>query len=218
MTTPFALNTLTKTSYDIATEKGWWTGDRRSFAGLTDLMTSELSEALEDYRVNKRFDEIYFEYMGDETSCTFETWARAMADNSTVVGMYKPCGIPIELADCVIRICDFAGYADIDLESASRQIPKDIVPTYPIGDFEHAIGVASLQIAKAFELHLNGYSYTGGEQDASGRHESISMRLAAAIDALVKFCVENKVDLTQAIEIKTAFNRTRPARHGGKRI
>lgn len=33
----------------------------------------------------------------------------------------KPEGIPIELADVIIRILDYCGYAGIDIEAAIRQ-------------------------------------------------------------------------------------------------
>lgn len=76
-----------------AKEKGWWEG-KRSFGDLIALMHSELSEALEDYRNGKNYTEIYYEENG------------------------KPCGIPIELADTVIRIFDACGYYGIDLGHA----------------------------------------------------------------------------------------------------
>jgi NTP pyrophosphatase (non-canonical NTP hydrolase) len=60
------------------------------------LMHSEISEALEEYRNGRRPDEIY--------TCN--------------VDGHKPLGIPIELADVVIRIAHFCGKHGIDLERA----------------------------------------------------------------------------------------------------
>lgn len=82
-------------AYQNAVDKGWHE-EPRTFGELIALMHSELSEALEDHRNGHGFNEIYYE--GD-----------------------KPCGIPTELADTVIRIFDTCGSLGIDLEAAIRE-------------------------------------------------------------------------------------------------
>lgn len=86
------INLLCRKAHENAVAHGWWETER-SFGEQIALMHSELSEALEDYRNNLEINEIYFE--GD-----------------------KPCGIPIELADCIIRIFDTCGKYDINLQEA----------------------------------------------------------------------------------------------------
>lgn len=81
-----------KASHEISTSKGWW-DEEPTFGEIIALIHSELSEALEDYRSGKDITEIWYE---DK----------------------KPCGIPIELADAVIRIFDACGHYGIDLEKA----------------------------------------------------------------------------------------------------
>ena len=84
---------LIERAHENAVKHGWWDNDR-SFAEQIALMHSELSEALEESRNGNKPTEIYYSYGN------------------------KPEGIPIELADCIIRIFDTCGKYGIDLEEA----------------------------------------------------------------------------------------------------
>lgn len=91
---------LTDESYKTAVEKGWWDegeGTDRSIGMALMLMVSELSEALEEHRAGKALDEIWYQPTG------------------------KPEGIPVELADVLIRIADLCGHHKIPLERALRE-------------------------------------------------------------------------------------------------
>ena len=91
------INDCVNEAYTNAKEKGWH-DKQRTIGDLICLMHSELSEALEEHRNGRSPDEIYFNDSKPD----------------------KPEGIPIGLADCVVRIFDFCGLYGIDLEHALR--------------------------------------------------------------------------------------------------
>jgi NTP pyrophosphatase (non-canonical NTP hydrolase) len=83
-----AINAFRDTVHLNSREHGWY-DEERSFGDIIALCHSELSEALEEYR------------KGESKAMRFY--------------MGKPEGIGVELADCIIRILDYCGHADIDI-------------------------------------------------------------------------------------------------------
>ena len=77
-----------------AKARGFWEHDRNK-GELIALIHSELSEALEELRKPlQNVTEVYYNLQG------------------------KPLGVPIEMADVVIRVADFCEAFGIDLEAA----------------------------------------------------------------------------------------------------
>jgi NTP pyrophosphatase (non-canonical NTP hydrolase) len=77
-----------------------WTDKVRPYQSprvRSDILVTEFAEAMEEHRSGRQPAEVY-QSDGD-----------------------KPEGIPIELADVVIRILDFCGRWGIDLEDAMRE-------------------------------------------------------------------------------------------------
>jgi NTP pyrophosphatase (non-canonical NTP hydrolase) len=93
-----------KQCYEIAKAHGWWE-QTDTFGDKISLMHTELSEAFEEYRNGHGLNEIYLS--------TGHMKPEDYGDR-----LRKPEGIPIELADVIIRIFDFCGHYKIDIEHA----------------------------------------------------------------------------------------------------
>jgi NTP pyrophosphatase (non-canonical NTP hydrolase) len=98
---------------DNAKAHGWWE-ESRTFPELIALCHSELSEALEDYRNGKLPDETFYECKSPEQCEHYTSNGKCTAERTCLYK--KPCGIPSELADVVIRIMDMCEHYGIDLD------------------------------------------------------------------------------------------------------
>ena len=93
---PLSISTVCMLAHGTAREKGFYDKEP-SFAKQIALCHSELSEALEEHREGRSLTRTQYDSDG------------------------KPLGIPSELADTIIRVCDLAAHFDIDLEAAVRE-------------------------------------------------------------------------------------------------
>lgn len=101
------INEFAKEIHQNAVEHGWW-DEPRTFGEIVALCHSELSEALEEYRAGRPM--VYF----------LEANGFVVSDMSERRGE-KPEGIAVEMADCIIRILDWAGKEGLDMDTVIRE-------------------------------------------------------------------------------------------------
>lgn len=114
------LNEEAREAARIATEHGF--GDATVGEEIA-LMHSELSEALEDVRNGaspiETWNEIKVRAIGIDGKLLFDKDGKPIFVRVTNHdGLGKPCGIPSEIADVMIRALHFCGKHGIDIEKA----------------------------------------------------------------------------------------------------
>lgn len=190
MSTPeHSIAALCQRSRDISLEKGWLNEDGtdpRPFYTVTSLFHTELSEAFEDIRSNKKIDEIYYE---DK----------------------KPCGVPVELADFVIRVAQYYGSAKLGEKLQSTMADIAIEERDAGGE------IADEAEQLITDLHA---SASLAWLASKGRHpvgDPLHHHAVATVTVFA-FCRKHGIDIWAAIDEKEAYNRTRPIKHGGKKM
>jgi NTP pyrophosphatase (non-canonical NTP hydrolase) len=108
---PSSLNGLSKAIHKTAKEKGWWEKERNPLE-LHMLMVSEIAEASEEVR-NKK-PAAYYNLEGPVKGDVIEV--PIINSGGSQPEGYKPEGEAIELADCIIRILDYAGAKEWDMD------------------------------------------------------------------------------------------------------
>ena len=180
---------LVKDAHDNAKTKGWHDEDR-TFGELIALCHSELSESLEEFRAGRGLNEVY--YTGD-----IGIGKPATSDRATDF-CRKPEGVPIELADCVIRIFDMFGLYEMDIDSMQ------------VSEVDFDIGVSFAEFISAIHYSLS-MAYFHGHNIKVG-----CVILMTAVKLIERYANERGIDLDKAIRIKMEYNKLRSHKHGGK--
>ena len=110
-----SLNSLSKEIHKNAVEHGWW-DEERSFGEIIALCHSELSEALEEYRFGHP-TVWQLCLASDGHPCLRDgcgDWRNEICELNSLD--QKPEGIAVEMADCIIRILDWCGKENIDID------------------------------------------------------------------------------------------------------
>ena len=165
-------NELIKTAHKNAVEKGFY-DEPVDDETLKALIIGEAYEALEAHRKGRiiRNPIILDQYMASENHHLFE-------------GMIKDT-FGDELADTVIRICDYMGYRKLICSEEVRVF---------IGIREDSIGSLCNKIASMILVNYYGFDN--------------------CLYYIKRYCEINGIPLEKHIEAKLKYNKSRPYKHG----
>lgn len=199
------LNAWSKRIHENAVAHGWWENER-TFAEVVSLFHSELSEALEEFRAKRPM--MYFPCKSTGNLCVDDRKNENLTCGSRHENCRseKPEGIAVELVDCVIRILDFLGHENINIDDLMKECEQC------------AIICAKAPLSEAIaDLHyLISYSYRSYnyKSDANERNEY----LCVAIGYIRRWLELHGENMEKIMLIKHEYNRTREYRHGGKAL
>lgn len=174
-------------AHGMAKEKGWW-DEPRSVEECLMLAVTEVAEAVEWYRDWKWNQADVFLPCRQEPNNP----KMILREGDPSSAAWKPVGIPSELADVCIRVCDLMGHSRLEFDY-HHKLGRDIS-----GNFVRDCFLIACEV-------VGGEGYSTGEQ------------LCRALIASEEVAARYNIDLSAAIEIKLAYNATRPHRHGGKK-
>lgn len=106
------LNELSKEIFDANKEKGFWEKER-NFGEVVALCHCELSEAFEEYRKKDNLPNNAMYYYSDKSGNIFEK-------NNEDCSL-KPEGIASEMIDVIIRVLDWCGSENLDVEALIQE-------------------------------------------------------------------------------------------------
>ena len=177
---------LIKRAYSIAATHGFHDVDR-SNAHFMMLVVSEIGEMVEADRKSRRA------FVGDKLSISDETFAEWFESNVKDT-------LEDELADVVIRICDFLGTRHIE--------PLILEETSTSDDWANLWGKDSIN------EQCYGLTKIITHIDEDTSTDDISRLLGASLAWCFDFADFHKFDLLWHVEQKMRYNETRSIRHG----
>ena len=177
---------LIKRAYSIAATHGFHEVDR-SNAHFMMLVVSEIGEMVEADRKSRRA------FVGDKLSISDETFAEWFESNVKDT-------LEDELADVVIRICDFLGTRHIE--------PLILEETSTSDDWAKLWGKDSIN------EQCYGLTKIITRIDEDTTTDDISRLLGASLTWCFDFADFHKFDLLWHVEQKMRYNETRSIRHG----
>jgi len=120
-------------------------------------------------------------------------------------------GATVELADAAIRIMDYAEHRGFDLQEWMEGVIAD-------GDMLAEEGSDYIPDDDGSALFMIHYAVSAaGDACVRGKHHSKDL-LAVVSLAILDMANARGWDIWHAIEVKAAYNKTRPVKHGGKKF
>ena len=185
------LNEWAQEIHENAVAHGWW-DEPRTVDEVASLIHSEWSEALEEFRAGRPM-----------VWANTDVWGKTEDIDRIRESMSKPEGIAVELVDGCIRILDYMATVwpvdrvelwiiskSIDAGSAHMPLPSLVATLYSY-------------IVHAYDL----------DPDRLERGH-----LLGCLTFVVGWLRVHGIDFEEIMELKHAYNKTRPYRHGGKRL
>lgn len=181
---------LVSNSYRVAKEHGFHE-DYHSPEHYMMLVLSEIGEMVEADRKNRHADIACFTTSGLESWTTlFETWIKDTFED--------------EMADVVIRLCDFCGSLGV------LPYMKDVMVDMS-EDFREFFGNKSVceQCFQLSSLVVDVQEVSHDADDTEMRH-----RLGATLCFVFEMARFHGIDLLWHVDRKMEYNESRPRRHG----
>ena len=181
---------LVSNSYRVAKEHGFHE-DYHSPSHYMMLVLSEIGEMVEADRKNRHADIACFTTSGLESWTTlFETWIKDTFED--------------EMADVVIRLCDFCGSLGV------LPYMKDVMVDMS-EDFREFFGNKSVceQCFQLSSLVVDVQEVSHDADDTEMRH-----RLGATLCFVFEMARFHGIDLLWHVDRKMEYNESRPRRHG----
>jgi NTP pyrophosphatase (non-canonical NTP hydrolase) len=187
-------------SYQNSVSKGWYE-EKRSFLERAALMNTEIAEATEEVRNST---EDYY-LIGD-----------------------KPEGQAVELADLLIRIFDYLGYSQIDIQpyikAQFKFLDKDLITISDIiNEIKTNYNLKILSNLKSINTDLEFHAFISISISDAVRtflKQDFDTHYYFLVEAIIKVLYFSNLkcwNIESIIEKKHLYNINRPHKHGGKK-